>query len=260
MTAPSLDSCIASIFEPGNPGNATDSGTITVPRFPMDVSLNEAASAGDVVTAGFGYVVAAAETATAGDSSDATVTAAPAGTTWNPADKQTITLSNGNLTATATTSNSGVRTILGLSAGKLYCEFTNNWTSGSSSVGLGKSTTLFSAVPNGQCSVLFGGAINLNGSNTGKSLGAGLVPTATIGMAVDIPNKLVWFRVAPTGNWNGSGTANPATGVGGQDISTLTSPLYCWMSLGANGDVVTGNFGASAFVGAVPSGYTAGWS
>jgi hypothetical protein len=30
---PSLDSCINSIFEPGNPGSATDSGTITVPKF-----------------------------------------------------------------------------------------------------------------------------------------------------------------------------------------------------------------------------------
>lgn len=28
-----LDSCIASIFEPGNPGNATDSGAITTPRY-----------------------------------------------------------------------------------------------------------------------------------------------------------------------------------------------------------------------------------
>jgi hypothetical protein len=30
---PSLDSCIASVFEPGNPGNATDSGAITTPHY-----------------------------------------------------------------------------------------------------------------------------------------------------------------------------------------------------------------------------------
>jgi hypothetical protein len=30
---PSLDNCIASIFEPGNPGNATDSGAITTPHY-----------------------------------------------------------------------------------------------------------------------------------------------------------------------------------------------------------------------------------
>lgn len=27
-----LDDCITSIFEPGNPGNRTDSGTITTPH------------------------------------------------------------------------------------------------------------------------------------------------------------------------------------------------------------------------------------
>jgi hypothetical protein len=31
--SPSLDSCIASIFEPGNPGSATDSGAITKPHY-----------------------------------------------------------------------------------------------------------------------------------------------------------------------------------------------------------------------------------
>jgi hypothetical protein len=32
-TGPALDSCIESIFEPGNPGNATDSGAITRPHY-----------------------------------------------------------------------------------------------------------------------------------------------------------------------------------------------------------------------------------
>jgi hypothetical protein len=36
----------------------------------------------------------------------------------------------------------------------------------------------------------------------------------TLCMAVDLTAKLIWFRTG-AGNWNNSGTANPATGVGG---------------------------------------------
>lgn len=67
---PSLDSCIASIFEPGNPGNATDSGTITIPRYPRDVAVEETAAASDVTDGSLFaiYNVLVTETATAADS------------------------------------------------------------------------------------------------------------------------------------------------------------------------------------------------
>ena len=45
---PSLDSCIASIFEPGNPGSATDSGAITTPRY-SGFLLNEEQTEGDIL-------------------------------------------------------------------------------------------------------------------------------------------------------------------------------------------------------------------
>lgn len=181
-------------------------------------------------------------------------------TQWNPADKAASTvLSNGNLTAMATTSSSGGRAVDGYTTGKYYVEYTNSWSSGSDSVGIATSTAGFNAVPIGQCSVLYSGSINLDGSNTGSTVGGGVAPSGTIGMAVDISNKLIWFRGAPSGNWNGSGTANPATGTGGISISTLTGTLFPWFSIAFNGDTITANFGATAFSGAVPGGFTSGW-
>ena len=44
----SLDTCIASIFEPGNPGSATDSGAITIPEY-SGFLLNEDQTEGDIL-------------------------------------------------------------------------------------------------------------------------------------------------------------------------------------------------------------------
>jgi hypothetical protein len=82
------------------------------------------------------------------------------------------------------------------------------------------------------------------------------------GMAVDLDHLTYWIRNATTsGQWNGSGAANPATNVGG---FVLPAGSYVPVSVfggtsGTAGTVQTANFGASAFVGAVPSGFTSGW-
>jgi hypothetical protein len=74
-----LDSCIASIYEPGNPGSATDSGAITIPRYPVtyDVSVAEAAAAADSSNASLFaiYNVSVVETATAASAQDAAASA-----------------------------------------------------------------------------------------------------------------------------------------------------------------------------------------
>jgi hypothetical protein len=74
----SLDNCIDSIFEPGNPGNATDSGTITVPRFPIDVEVSEAAAATDSPSASLPiiYDVSVSETAAAAAQQDGSIISA----------------------------------------------------------------------------------------------------------------------------------------------------------------------------------------
>jgi len=80
-----------------------------------------------------------------------------------------------------------------------------------------------------------------------------------IGIAVDFSGQLIWFRVAPAGSWNGSGTANPATGVDGISISVIAGSRFPTMT-GQGGDAITANFGASAFTGVVPSGFTSGFT
>ena len=107
-----------------------------------------------------------------------------------------------------------------------------------------------------------GGHIYLAGVPAGPTLGA-RANGDIIGVALDLVNQLIWFRVAPSGNWNGSGTANPATGVGGvslQSIAGVGVPLYPYAYLQGSGQAYTANFGDSAFTGAVPASFTSGFT
>jgi len=182
-------------------------------------------------------------------------------TAWNPSDKLTTTLSNSNLTATATATSSGCRGVLGKTTGKAFCEFT--WSVSANTLtyaGFALATTNLAmglnATP-GQCGVQRGGAVGINGSSV-TAIGA-MVAGDTVSMAVDLDAHVVWFRKAPSGNWNNSGTANPATGVGGLSISAIVGAVYPIFFGALANEAVTANFGGSAFVGAVPSGYPAGW-
>jgi hypothetical protein len=80
------------------------------------------------------------------------------------------------------------------------------------------------------------------------------------GIAVDLDNRKIWFRKAPAGNWNNSGTADPATNAGGVTIPAGTMVPFVTFGAAAAGFVWTANFGASTFTGAVPSGFTSGWT
>jgi hypothetical protein len=81
--------------------------------------------------------------------------------------------------------------------------------------------------------------------------------------ALDLDNQLVWFRIGAAGNWNGSASNNPVTGVGGVSISRTGLgqgvDCYPWLFLVSSATSATANFGGSAFTGAVPSGFTSGW-
>lgn len=182
-------------------------------------------------------------------------------TTWNPSDKSaSTTLSNANLTA-STSASAGARAIGGWTTGKYYWEITYttvNTNSLTTGVGLATGDLAFGSAT-GFCWLgRSTGGININAAASGSSLGAAVAQGSVVGVAVDFGAKLIWFRIAPAGNWNGSGTANPATGAGGVDISAIsTGPLYAFMS-GAASDVITANFGSSAFTGTVPSTFTSG--
>jgi len=107
--------------------------------------------------------------------------------------------------------------------------------------------------------------IGPSGSSPGINLGGTTAPSdpVTIGIAVDLDNDQIWFRYCPSGNWNNSGTANPATNTGGVNISALNtttvSPAIGFNGSASSGEIFTGNFGASTFSSAVPSGFNAGW-
>jgi hypothetical protein len=187
-------------------------------------------------------------------------------TTWNPADLALTTLSGGNLTATATSTSGYVRATHKQDAGsgKFYWEITLDvidaaYTAmGFGPIGLSSPN---SVTGTGMCLAYNSGGIVINGTYTGISLGI-FSYTQVLCIALDLTTNQVWFRKAGL-NWNTGGVsigADPGTGVGGISVSSITStdscPIQTW---GAPGNRVVANFGAGAFIGAVPSGYTAGW-
>jgi hypothetical protein len=105
-----------------------------------------------------------------------------------------------------------------------------------------------------------GGSTWSNGSQILAGAG-GWSAAQVIGIAADLDNRRYWFRQTPSGNWNNSGTANPATNTGGLTIPAGT--MVPFVTFGGTGgvasNVITANFGGSAFGGTVPSGFNSGW-
>jgi len=178
--------------------------------------------------------------------------------TWNPLDKSAaVTLSNNNLTAQNTSGASGVRSTNSYTTGKWYFEITyttagnnTNTCSGVATAAAGLTTPFFNNV-GVRCTT---GDIIANAS-TVATLGAVTVGSV-LSFAVDLVNQQMWVRLNG-GNWNNSGTANPATNTGGFSISFFTAPVFAWASFGDVLAVQVANFGASAFAFVMPSGFTA---
>lgn len=174
-----------------------------------------------------------------------------------------VTLSGGDLTATRTgASPSGARSPDPKSSGKFYVEFIANALNGQGDgCGFGSQYATNAAVVNDGTEGVYvyrSGSIWSNSASRGN-LGA-VANGDRIDAAVDLSAKLVWFR-RNGGNWNGSGTANPATGVGG--IAFAYTSLAPLVGMGGTGGSVgsgwTVNLGGSAMIGAVPAGFTANW-
>jgi hypothetical protein len=99
------------------------------------------------------------------------------------------------------------------------------------------------------------------GSNYTVATIQGWVSGNTLCVAVDLDARLIWFRTNG-GNWNNSGTANPATGAGGLDMNRMLQRISAPIKLypagtanSTNGDTSTVNLGTSAFAQAVPAGF-----
>jgi hypothetical protein len=193
----------------------------------------------------------------------------PAGTiypTWNPADKGTTNtiLSNGNLTygaGSSNTTNDGCRSTQGITAGKFYFELTSAGSTTLTMLGVGLLSSVFGNILSGVggsfAVYIANGHIWDNATDTTISIGAAS-PGTVYCFAIDLINMRGWIRNG-AGNWNNSGTANPATNAGGQDISWMGSAaVYALVASNVNANpIVTANFGATSFAQAVPSGFAA---
>ena len=180
--------------------------------------------------------------------------------TYNPADKTgSVTLSGGNLTATAGASaDAFARTVGSHSTGKYYFEVKATTATGGSdyAAGLAIASTVAGdgATSNNLAISYVSGAVYINGTQQGVNL-LGNWSGQTLGVAVDLGAGQIWLRVN-AGNWNASGTANPATNTGGFTIG-LTGPFYGWTSFSATGNAATANFGGSAYAFTAPAGFGA---
>lgn len=139
-----------------------------------------------------------------------------------------------------------------------YAEFTITTLTGTPAVGIVTSRYNYAV------GTLLGADVNSIGYRSGGAVvcnGVTLVTLAAfaqgdrVDVAFDPINRLIWFRVNG-GNWNNSGTANPATLVGGIDYTAqLADASRALLAAGASvtGTVISVN--ADAPVGTVPSGY-----
>jgi hypothetical protein len=215
-----------------------------------------------------------AEAANADSAQDATVTAAAVFATWDPATIANVTLSGGNLVVsnTSTAGETGARgaNAVGKTSGKYYFEITTTTVvgagGGNTGIGVGTTGSNYTGMGNnataGAIVYCNNGGIFANSANTGF-VGIGAFANGNvIGIAIDLDNRKAFFRKGAAGVWNGMGTHNPATNTGGATIPAGTIvPFCCFGGSGATtGNTWTANFGASVFVGAVPSGFASGWS
>jgi len=96
------------------------------------------------------------------------------------------------------------------------------------------------------------GIISLNG-NSLVAMGA-FVANDVVGIAIDLGAHLFWAR-KNAGNFNNSGTANPATATGGLAFTADSyAPAVAWFSNAVN-DAYTMNVGATAYANAAPAGF-----
>lgn len=161
-------------------------------------------------------------------------------TAYNPAS---YTLTNNNLTfhSTSTAADNGAFSSTFKTSGKWYLECSHiNVGNNNSRIGL--------SGPLGvqQLADMW--------RNIGDH-GLGSMPDS---LAIDLDNMKVWGRIG-AGNWNGNGSANPATNTLG---ATITAALAngCWFYVDSAQDSAnptwTVNFGATTFTQGIPTGFS----
>lgn len=184
--------------------------------------------------------------------------------TFSPLDGPSATYSNGNRTLNGSTTCTG--SLIWKKTGKWAVQFSADTVSGSSNVfgvGIADENFEFSVktLDNSTHGIAYrnDGKIFRNGIQVGSTFDT-YTTGDQIDMCYDADAKLLYFRRnrgGVTGNWNGSAPANPATGVGGIDVSSF-SATYIHPAAQLNTCQCTSNFAASQFVNFTPpSGFSA---
>jgi hypothetical protein len=182
-------------------------------------------------------------------------------TTWNPSDKNAnISLDASNLIATIGGAGAykSLRAIASHSAGKYYYELLPTYSVATGvTIGVGNASASLSAAAGLSGFNSFGyvdGSQNYINSSTILNSYT-WVSGDTICIAFDIDHMTMWTRKNAS-NWNNNPSANPATNSLGMDVSTLAAGPYFPMASGfTSGDVLTTNFGGSAYAQTPPSGF-----
>lgn len=173
-------------------------------------------------------------------------------TNWNPSDNSGSTLSNSNKTAVG----GCVRTVqYGGASEKLYFEVVTGSGGGSAGSAVGFANASFAVATddssnsaNAITAWTDGNIYFLNSAVAGW--GTPNPPAGTvISCAIDTTLKKIWVRQG-SGNWNNSGTDNPATGTGGASI-TGAGP---YTAIYQGPDALTVTLQAATLT--VPSGFT----
>ena len=203
------------------------------------------------------------------------LTAAAAAVTWDPANKQAdyVTLSGSDLVATFQDSVngyklSGVRATAACSGKCFFRVVLTDVTATDPKVGIGiiagtdyggtdsNFPTAYSSVATGAGSTDLA-ELYLNNSYAADGI-ASCGQGDTVDVAVDLVNEKIWVRLNGTGNWNASGSDDPATNTGGVTLTTgQTWYPYAGCYSGDTGDevVLTAIF-ADDSSGAAPSGFS----
>lgn len=177
--------------------------------------------------------------------------------TWNSADKSAnITLSGGNLIATASNTVGAVRGTSAQSSGKLYFEQTLGGAAGDFRLGMATASASLSASLGEDANgwgfgrYIFNGRLR-NNATTAVSTTPKPADGDVVGFHVDFSALKFYIRINGT-NWN---SMDPAAGTGGQTFAS--GSWFPAFSSDSSSDSSTLNVGASAFGTSPASGYSA---
>jgi hypothetical protein len=192
--------------------------------------------------------------------------------TWNPLDKGTVTVTNGNLAAVPASDTHAIRGTIGLpTSDKFYWEITVNGLGYGTALGIASQTSVVTTGPSsaetrtyqfGSWFNTFNSGVVQYGTNQAVTGGASwsgasqLAAGDVLMIAVDMTNGSMW--VGKNGTWfNTSGTANPATNTDPRWTGLTGTTWFPYMAGYGTASPVTSNinFGQRPFAYTPPTGF-----